>query len=95
MPNGKTCRQGQYVAGLYGRKASVGRVADISSIDTATVQFLRGNKLNKRDIQEVHSRFLICPVAVQHDIKKEIISIPHTVQQDIKRETDLYIHTYM
>ncbi|XP_071509577.1 uncharacterized protein [Diadema antillarum] len=95
MPSGKICKQGEWVAVLYGRKASVGRVVDVSASNTATVQFLKGKRLNSRDIQEVPSKFLICPVAVEHDIAREDIIIPDSVKEDIKMQTDLYIQTYM
>ena len=70
---------------LYERKTSVGRVNDISSGNTDTVQFLKGKRLNSRDIQEVSSKFLIFPVAVQHigreDNQEDIFSIVWSLYQ--------------
>ena len=95
MPNGDTCKQGDWVAVLYGRKASVGRVVGISAKDQATVQFLKGKKISKNDIQDVLCKFFLCKVHVEQDIEKDEVLIPEQSKAQIKRETSTYIEKYM
>ena len=95
MPNGEICNKGQWVAVLYGRKASVGKVVDIPAKDSAKVHFLKGKKMAKNDVQDVHNKFLVCRVDVNHDSEREEIVLTEQSSEKIKRETSLYIEKYM
>lgn len=75
MSNRDRCKQGEWIAVLYGRKASVARVVAITSKDKATVHFLKGKKMSKKDVQNVVDTFCTCKVNVRHDIDRDEIVV--------------------